>query len=55
VTSADRRFITRRSLAVRRSVDQHMKRIDTHIDINATPERVWGVLTDFAAYTRRGF
>jgi hypothetical protein len=27
-----------------------MKRIDTHIDINTTPERVWSVLTDFAAY-----
>jgi hypothetical protein len=27
-----------------------MKRIDTQIDIDATPGRVWGVLTDFAAY-----
>ena len=27
-----------------------MKKLHTQIEINATPERVWQVLTDFAAY-----
>lgn len=26
------------------------KQLRTHIDINASPERVWRILTDFAAY-----
>ena len=26
------------------------KQLRTHIDIHASPERVWQVLTDFAAY-----
>lgn len=27
-----------------------MHELQTHIDIDATPERVWSILTDFAAY-----
>jgi len=32
-----------------------MKYIETHIDIEAPPEDIWEVLTDFASYARDGW